>query len=150
MPIADTLPAGLGRFLDAQAPVYDQVLSELRQGEKQTHWMWFIFPQLTILGRSATAKRFGIADLQEAREYLGHPVLGARLRECFALVLKHPTLTAQQMLGGVDAVKLRSCATLFLEASGGDALFKSVLNTFYEGAPDPMMNRPGFRGGSTL
>lgn len=133
---AENMRAGLQRYLEAQAPVYDQVLNELRQGEKQTHWMWFIFPQLTSLGRSATAKKFGIADLQEARDYLQHSVLGARLRECFELVLTHPLLTAQQMLGGIDAVKLRSCATLFLEASGGDPLFQSVLHTFYEGAPD--------------
>jgi uncharacterized protein (DUF1810 family) len=100
--------------------------------------MWFIFPQLASLGRSAIARHFGLADLDEARAYLKHPVLGQRLRACCELVLTHPTLTAQAMLGSVDALKLRSCATLFLQASGGDALFQTVLNTFSDGMPDPL------------
>lgn len=131
------IPAlGLQRYLDAQAPVYDQVLSELRQGNKQTHWMWFIFPQLASLGRSATATKFGINDLDEARDYLRHPILGARLRKCFELVLTHPSLTPQEMLGSIDAVKLRSCATLFLQASVDDPLYQAILSNFYGGEPD--------------
>ena len=132
------IPApGLQRYLDAQAPVYDEVLRELRQGQKQTHWMWFIFPQLTSLGRSATARKFGISDLDQACDYLRHPMLSARLRECFELVLTHQSSTPQEMFGSVDAVKLRSCATLFLQASGGDPLCQAVLDTFYGGEQDP-------------
>ena len=84
------------------------------------------------------ARKYGIADLAEARDYLSHPELGERLRECFRLVLNHPTLTAQAMLGSVDAIKLRSSATLFLHASGQEPLFQAVLNTFYGGVPDPL------------
>lgn len=138
LPPSDLPSADLQRFLGAQASVYEEVLIELRQGKKQTHWIWFIFPQLTNLGGSDMARKYGIADLAEAREYLSHPVLGERLRECFRLVLNHPTLTAQAMLGSVDAIKLRSCATLFLHASGQEPLFQAVLNTFYGGAPDPL------------
>lgn len=136
--LSEATAPGLERFLDAQAPVYDEVLNELRQGRKQTHWMWFIFPQLASLGRSAMARHFGLSDLDEARAYLNHPVLGERLRACCELVLKHTELTAQEMLGSIDAIKLRSCATLFLQASGGEALFQTVLDTLYEGIPDPM------------
>lgn len=128
----------LERFLQAQAPVYNDVLAELRQGNKQTHWMWFIFPQLMGLARSATAKKFGIADLPEAYEYLQHPVLGFRLRECCAQVLTHKDLTPAAMLGAVDAMKLRSCATLFLQASGNERVFHDVLTHFYDGEPDPI------------
>ncbi len=128
----------LERFVQAQAPVYDEVLAELREGHKQTHWMWFIFPQLLGLAHSATAKRFGITDLDEARAYLHHPVLGPRLRQCFELLLTHPSQTPQDMLGGIDGVKLRSSATLFLLASGNDSLFAAVLATFYAGVPDPL------------
>ena len=134
----DVTTPGLERFLDAQAPAYDEVVNELRQGKKQTHWMWFIFPQLASLGRSAMARHFGLSDLDEARAYLNHPVLGERLRACCELALKHAELTAQEMLGSIDAIKLRSCATLFLQASGGEVLFQTVLNTFYDGIPVPM------------
>ena len=136
--LADTTAPELERFLKAQSPVYEGVLAELRQGNKQTHWMWFIFPQLVGLAHSATAKKFGIIDLNEAREYLQHPVLGARLRECFRLVLAHPEVAPEKMFGSIDAMKLRSCATLFLLASGGDPLFQGVLTTFYSGEPDPI------------
>lgn len=129
---------GLQRFLAAQPPVYEEVLDELRQGKKLTHWMWFIFPQLADLGHSAIARKYGIFDLDEARNYLSHPVLGQRLRECFELVLSHPTMTAQAMFGDIDAIKLRSCATLFLQASGGNSLFQVLLSTFYDGVPDPL------------
>ncbi|MGE5332065.1 MAG: DUF1810 domain-containing protein [Nitrospirota bacterium] len=134
----DVTTPGLERFLDAEAPAYDEVVNELRQGKKQTHWMWLIFPQLASLGRSAMARHFGLSDLDEARAYLNHPVLGERLRACCELALKHAELTAQEMLGSIDAIKLRSCATLFLQASGGEVLFQTVLNTFYDGIPDPM------------
>ena len=127
----------LARFHDAQAKNFATALSELRSGRKVSHWMWFIFPQLTSLGRSATARKFGISDLDQACDYLRHPMLSARLRECFELVLTHQSSTPQEMFGSVDAVKLRSCATLFLQASGGDPLCQAVLDTFYGGEQDP-------------
>jgi uncharacterized protein (DUF1810 family) len=136
--LSDATALALERFLDAQASVYDEVVNELRLGKKQTHWMWFIFPQLVDLGRSVTARKYGIFDLQEARDFLRHPVLGARLRTCCELLLSHPALTAEAMLGHIDATKLWSCATLFLHASGGEPVFQSVLDTFYEGIPDPL------------
>lgn len=122
----------LQRFRDAQAQTYPAALAELRQGRKVTHWMWFVFPQLASLGRSATAKHYGIADLAEARAYLADPLLGARLAEAARAVLSHPDLPAEAILGPVDALKLRSSATLF-EAAGGGAEFAAVLGTFYGG-----------------
>ena len=135
-PPAPPAPA-LERFLQAQAAVYPTVVAELRQGHKHSHWMWFIFPQLVGLARSATAQKFGIQNLQEARDYLQHPVLGARLRECARLVLTHHHMQAQDILGSIDALKLRSCATLFLQASS-EPLFREVLTTFYAGEPDAL------------
>jgi uncharacterized protein (DUF1810 family) len=119
-----------------------EVLAELRAGQKQTHWMWFIFPQLRGLGRSATALRYGIADLEEAREYLRHPVLGARLYECTGLVNAVQGKSAHDIFGSPDDLKFRSSMTLFLkaaEAEGQDAApFRTALNTFYGGEPDPL------------
>lgn len=126
----------LQRFLDAQAPVYEQVCAELRAGRKHSHWMWFIFPQLRGLGHSAMAQHYGLADRAEAQAYVQHPVLGARLRTCLALLLTHPELGAEDMLGDIDALKLRSCATLFAAVAPDEALFRQVLERFYGGAPD--------------
>ena len=123
----------LQRFLDAQAPVYPEVQAELRAGRKQSHWMWFIFPQLRGLGHSTTAQRYGIASRAEAQAYVQHPVLGARLRECMALLLAHPGLSAEDMLGDIDALKLRSCATLFAMVAPQEPLFTQVLQRFYSG-----------------
>src|SRR5260221_255344 len=117
----------LQRFLDAQAPVHAQVQAELRAGRKQTHWMWFVFPQLHGLGHSAMAQRYGIADLAEARAYAQHPVLGERLRENLQLLLTQRDLEAEDMLGEIDALKLRSCATLFAEAALHEPLYREVL-----------------------
>jgi len=122
----------LSRFHDAQRDVWPQALAELRAGAKSTHWMWFIFPQLRGLGRSATARRFGLADLAEARAYLADPVLGARLHQAAQAMLDHPDRSAQAILGPVDAIKLRSCATLF-EAAGGGPVFADLLRVFYDG-----------------
>ena len=127
----------LQRFLDAQAPVHAQVQAELRAGRKQTHWMWFVFPQLRGLGHSAMAQRYGIADLAEARAYAQHPVLGERLRENLQLLLTQRDLEAEDMLGEIDALKLRSCVTLFAEAAPHDPLYREVLVRFYGGRPDP-------------
>lgn len=103
----------LQRFVDAQAPVWEDVLAELGQAKKRSHWMWFVFPQLAALGRSGTAKFYGISGADEARAYLAHPVLGARLHECCALLLEATGISAVDILGDIDAMKLRSCLTLF-------------------------------------
>jgi len=123
----------LQRFLDAQTPVYDEVLAELRAGRKQSHWMWFIFPQLRGLGHSAMAQRYGIAGRAEALAYLQHPVLGARLKECMTLLLAHQGLSAVDILGDIDAMKLRSCATLFAAVAPQEPVFAQVLERFYFG-----------------
>jgi uncharacterized protein (DUF1810 family) len=133
----------LERFVQAQAPVYEQVLDELRAGRKRSHWMWFIFPQLRGLGSSSTAQRFGIASLAEARAYLAHPLLGARLRECAALANAIPGHDATAAFGSPDDLKLRSCATLFLFAAAGTdeaaaELFGQLLEKFFAGGEDPL------------
>lgn len=129
-------PHDLGRFVAAQAPVYDQVLEELRGGRKRSHWMWFVFPQLQGLGASAMAQRYGIASLDEARAYLAHPVLGPRLRECCELMLAVPQKSAHDILGSPDDLKFRSCLTLFALAAPGEPLFRDGLDRFYAGQPD--------------
>lgn len=121
----------LHRFHEAQAGTYATALAELQAGRKRSHWMWFIFPQLASLGRSGTAKFYGIADLEEARAYLADPVLGPRLIACAEAMLQHPDRSAEDILGPVDALKLRSSATLF-EAAGAQVMGR-VLATFYGG-----------------
>jgi uncharacterized protein (DUF1810 family) len=125
----------LERFVKAQDPVWEQVRRELAEGEKRSHWMWFVFPQLRGLGRSATAQYYGIADLAEARAYARHPVLGPRLVEAARLVLSHPEKTAEEIFGPVDAMKLRSSATLFAHAAPDPAPFRRILDTFFHGEP---------------
>ena len=124
-------------FITAQDPIYETVLDELHAGDKQTHWMWFIFPQLRALGRSAMAQKFGIGDLDEARAYLAHPVLGARLRECTALVLAVSDRTAHEIFGSPDDLKFRSSMTLFAHAAPDDPLFKTVLDRYFDAQADP-------------
>ncbi|WP_102223450.1 DUF1810 domain-containing protein [Acidimangrovimonas sediminis] len=126
----------LGRFVHAQEGVWPQALAELKDGRKVTHWMWFVFPQLAVLGRSGTAKFYGIADLAEARAYLAHPTLGPRLEEAAAAVAAHDGRSAEEILGAVDALKLRSSATLF--AAAGAPWMQPVLTRFYGGAPCPL------------
>lgn len=129
----------LDRFVEAQAGVYETALGELAAGRKRSHWMWFVFPQLTALGRSPTAVFYGLAGLDEARDYLAHPVLGGRLRDCVQAVLRHRDSTAHQILGSPDDAKLRSCLTLFEAAAretADRALFGSALDAFYGGARD--------------
>jgi uncharacterized protein (DUF1810 family) len=128
-------PFQLHRFVDAQQPTYQTALTELQAGAKQSHWMWFIFPQLAGLGRSPTAQFYGIRSLQEARAYLAHPILSARYREAIQ-ALRHwsGTKTAAEILGDVDAMKLKSSLTLFENASG-DPLFAETLQDFF-GEPD--------------
>ncbi len=126
----------LQRFLDAQAPVYAEVLAELRAGRKQSHWMWFVFPQLRGLGHSSMAQHYGIASRAEALAYLQHPVLGARLLECLGLLLAHQALSAAEILGDIDAMKLRSCATLFVAVAPREPVYQQVLDRFFSGEAD--------------
>ena len=123
----------LSRFHDAQADTYATALAELRDGRKRSHWMWFVFPQIAGLGRSATARRYAIEGLGEARAYLADPVLGPRLEEAASALLPQAP-PAEAILGGIDAVKLRSSMTLFLEAGSGVA--GAVLDRFFDGRPD--------------
>ena len=127
----------LQRFVDAQAGVYADVCTELRDGRKRSHWIWFIFPQHSALGHSQTAKQFGIGSLDEARAYLAHPVLGPRLRECARLVSAVRGRTINAMFGSPDDLKVRSSMTLFAEATDDDADFTAVLDKYYGGEPDP-------------
>ena len=127
----------LQRFVDAQNGVYDRALAELQAGQKQSHWMWFIFPQLAKLGRSDMAKRYGITGLGEARAYLHHPLLGERLENCSAALLMWQNRTAREILGSPDDMKLRSSMSLFITADPQRAVFQQVLDAFFEGEPDP-------------
>lgn len=130
------MPYDLDRFLVAQQPVYDGVLEELRRGRKTGHWIWFVFPQIAGLGYSAMSQQFAIASLDEARAYLAQPVLGARLRECAGFVLATRGRTAVEILGPTDAMKLRSCMTLFHRAAPDEPVFAQVLDRYYGGVAD--------------
>ena len=129
----------LDRFVLAQDAhqTYRQAVSELRQGRKTSHWMWFVFPQIAGLGRSGMALAYAIDGLAEARAYLRHPVLGPRLIECAQVVAGHADRTAEQIFGGIDAMKLRSSMTLFAEADPDQPVFAQVIETFFAG-PDPL------------
>ena len=133
----------LDRFVAAQAGgVHEQALAELRAGRKASHWMWFVFPQVAGLGASATSRFYAIGSLAEARAYLGHPVLGARLRACAdALLAARQDLGAETILGAVDAIKLRSSMTLFLRADPRESRFAAVLDRYFGGQPDPATDR---------
>ena len=130
---------GLTRFVDAQddRDTFARALGELRSGRKRTHWMWFVFPQIAGLGRSPAARKYALAGLEEAQAYLTHDVLGPRLRACLDALLDLGTSDPESVLGGIDALKLRSSLTLFLNAAPGDAQLQDVLNRFYGGEPDP-------------
>lgn len=127
----------LDRFLAPQEETFAQALAELRRGRKESHWMWWIFPQLGLLGRSPTARAYGLADLAEAEAYLAHPVLGPRLLDAARAMLAHRGTDAARVLGGVDAMKLRSCATLFAAVPGAPGEFRELLDAFYGGEGDP-------------
>jgi uncharacterized protein (DUF1810 family) len=130
-------PFDLRRFVDAQSRVYASVTAELAAGLKTSHWMWFVFPQLRGLGRSTTALHYGIGSDDEARAYWQHPVLGARLQECCELLLALPAQrTAEQIFGTIDALKLRSCLTLFERALPGEPLFGRLLERYCAGGRD--------------
>lgn len=125
-------------FLQAQEPIYATVLKELRAGDKRTHWMWFIFPQLKDLGRSATALRYGLRDLEDAKQYFGHPLLGARLKECTELVMLHHGKSALDILHHPDNLKFRSCMTLFKLAAPQEPAFAQSLEMFFGSDADDM------------
>lgn len=132
----------LDRFVAAQEGIYPQALAELRAGRKRTHWMWFVFPQLAGLGQSEMSRRYAIRDLDEARAYLAHPVLGPRLVECAEAVLAVEGKTARQIMGSPDDMKLRSCMTLFRRAAGTGMprharTCDRVLEKYFEGEEDP-------------
>jgi uncharacterized protein (DUF1810 family) len=128
-------PYDLDRFLVAQEPVIGAVRDELRLGRKASHWMWFVFPQLAGLGRSAIAQRYAIRSVEEARAFLDHPVLGMRLVECVELVLAVEGRTAHDIFGSPDDMKLRSCLTLF-DAIDRNGVFARALERYFEGRPD--------------
>ncbi len=128
-------PFRLQRFVDAQAPVYDRVLEELRRGEKRSHWMWFIFPQLRGLGRSAIAEEFAIASREEAEAYFRHPVLGPRLVECTRLVNAIEGRSVAQIFGYPDDLKFRSSMTLFAPYHPE---FRAALDKYFAGESDPL------------
>jgi uncharacterized protein (DUF1810 family) len=127
----------LQRFVEAQDGVYQQALAELKAGAKRSHWMWFIFPQIAGLGHSAMAQRYAVTDLEEARAYLAHPLLGLRLRECTQAVLDVSGKSAHQIFGSPDDLKFRSSLTLFHKASPND-VFQSALNKYFDGKSDPL------------
>jgi uncharacterized protein (DUF1810 family) len=125
-------------FVEAQNSVISAVFDELRAGRKQTHWMWFVFPQHVELGRSGMARRFGLASLEEAREYLADPILGGRLVVCTEAVLVHRTKLAREILGSTDAMKFRSCMTLFAIAAPQQSIFQRALDEFFVSERDPL------------
>ena len=126
----------LDRFIQAQEHSYKIALAEIKNGFKRTHWMWYIFPQLKKLGRSSTAKYYGIENLEEAKMYLTHPVLGARLREISEVLLNLETNDPYKVMGGIDALKLCSSMTLFAEIEGYDSVFGKVIDKYYNGDKD--------------
>jgi uncharacterized protein (DUF1810 family) len=130
-------PFNLQRFVEAQAPIYDEVRRELRGGRKESHWMWFIFPQIAGLGTSPMAAKYAISSLEEAKVYLAHPVLSARLKECAELALVVEGRTARQIFGTIDEMKFRSSMTLFAEAAPAGSVFEQCLEKYFGGAPDP-------------
>lgn len=129
-------PYHLHRFVDAQHGTYAQALAELRAGRKHFHWIWYVFPQLAGLGFSAMSVRYAISSLDEARAYLAHDVLGPRLRECMSVLNALPTSDAIDVLGHIDAIKLRSCLTLFMAAAPEEAVFREALDKFFGGSAD--------------
>ena len=129
-------PYDLQRFVDAQNPVYDKVCSELRDGRKKSHWMWFIFPQIEGLGSSPLARKFAISSLAEAAAYLAHPILGPRLAECTRLVNLAEGRPIEQIFGYPDDLKFRSSMTLFMRASPDESIFSECLAKFFGGSPD--------------
>jgi len=136
-------PFDLERFVQAQDAngTYQRALEELKDGEKQSHWMWFIFPQIAGLGQSATSRKYAVTSLAEAKAYLEHPVLGPRLLACARAVAAHTGLSAVGIFGGIDARKLQSSMTLFLRADPAEPIFLEILDRYFDGVPDPATDR---------
>lgn len=126
----------LNRFVTAQEDSYSAALSELKAGQKRSHWMWYVFPQIDGLGQTSMSKRYSIKSLDEAREYLQHPVLGARLKECVEAILGINNRSASEIFGFPDVLKLKSSMTLFEQAAENDSVFSSVLEKYYQGERD--------------
>ena len=131
-------PYNLQRFVDAQQPVFAEVIAELKRGSKRGHWMWFIFPQLKNLGRTSQSKFFGIASVQEAAAYLQHPVLGPRLKQCTQLVNAVEGRSAEDIFGEIDAMKFRSSMTLFANAAPENQIFTDALQKYFGAEFDPL------------
>jgi uncharacterized protein (DUF1810 family) len=136
-------PYGLERFVSAQdqGGTYDTAVTELRSGRKRSHWMWFVFPQVAGLGQSPISRRFAISSLAEAQAYLAHPVLGPRLVECARIVSELQAPSAEDIFGGIDAMKLRSSMTLFTRADPENPVFRAVLDTYFGGEADDTTDR---------
>lgn len=129
-------PDDLNRFVSAQAGNYADALAELRAGRKRTHWSWYVFPQIRGLGSSAMAVRYALGSVGEAAAYLDHAILGARLRDCVAAMNAHQGISAEQILGDIDARKFHSCLTLFLQAAPSETTFQQALVKYFGGKPD--------------
>jgi uncharacterized protein (DUF1810 family) len=138
----ESTTTGLERFVQAQERVYESVRQELSRGKKTSHWMWYVFPQLEDLGRSPTAKYFGIESKEEALGYWQHPILGPRLKECTQLVLAQRNSTAHEIFGSPDDLKFKSCMTLFAQVAPGEPVFRQALEYFFAGTPDESTLRP--------
>ena len=132
------MTASLNRFLDAQNQLYLKALSEIRNGRKESHWMWFIFPQLDGLGRSETAKFYALRDLAEAQAFLSHPVLGKHLQEISRAVMSSEVSSAGQLFGHPDDLKLRSCMTLFSAVPDAPKVFQNILDKYFDGVRDSL------------
>jgi uncharacterized protein (DUF1810 family) len=126
----------LKRFLDAQSAGYETALREIKSGRKRSHWIWYVFPNIAGLGSSPTARRYAIRGIDEARAYLADATLRARLEEISSALLELESCDATEIMGTPDDLKLRSCATLFLEAEPGNVIFRAVLEKFFDGRPD--------------
>jgi len=129
-------PYNLDRFVEAQASNYDDALAELRAGQKQTHWSWYVFPQVRGLGSSPMSVRYAIGSVAEARAFLAHAVLGGRLRDCVKAMMAHRGLSADRILGDIDAQKFRSCLTLFAQAAPSEPIFNDALKRYFDGVQD--------------
>lgn len=139
--VATEDPYNLARFLEAQEGDYDRALAEIRQGRKDSHWMWYVFPQFRGLGASATSRFYAIASADEARAYLAHPVLGRRLIECAEAVLAVSGRSAHEIFGSPDDVKLRSSATLFAAISPKGSVFQQIIDRYFDGVGDEVTLR---------
>jgi uncharacterized protein (DUF1810 family) len=134
--MAEVDPYNLQRFVDAQDAIYERVTGELKNGKKESHWMWFVFPQFEGLGSSPLARKFAISSREEAIQYLKHPILGSRLRDCSRIVTLLSGRSAEDIFGSTDCLKFRSCMTLFHVASDGEEPFRNAIDKYFNGEMD--------------